>query len=198
MILSIVIILIVGLIGYFHWLQGLLSGFISAVLAVVSVCVAFAFYESLAESISGGKFDDQAQGICLIALYALTYIVLRVLFDAAVPGNIRVPAIADKIGGAVFGVVAGVMATGVFVIAAQHMPFGPSIAGYSRFDISNERTVTLPPSGNTFRDIDRTVHNELKADDLEHGKSGLFLLPVDDLVVSLVSHQSNGVALETG
>src|SRR3954471_4850561 len=103
MILSVLIILFVGLIAYFHYVQGFLSGLISAVLAVTCAALAMSFYEPVANSLSGGKFSDQSQGVCLVAIFALSYLVLRVIFDKLVPGNVRIPHIMDGVGGAVFG-----------------------------------------------------------------------------------------------
>ena len=55
MILSIVLILFVGLIAYLHYVQGLLNGLISVVLAVVAAMLALSFYEPVADSMSGGQ-----------------------------------------------------------------------------------------------------------------------------------------------
>ena len=71
MILSVVLILLVGLIAYLHYIQGLLNGLISVVLALVATAVAIAEYEPMAAWVSGGKYNDQAQGVCLVALFAL-------------------------------------------------------------------------------------------------------------------------------
>src|SRR2546421_12853526 len=125
MILSIVTLILVGLIGYFHYLQGLLSGLISAVLALVAAGVAITFYEPLAEILSGGKFNDQAQGICLIALFAIVYLVGRLLFDKLVPGNIRLPHLVDGIGGGLGGLITWVFAPGLLAVAPRSRPFCP-------------------------------------------------------------------------
>ena len=132
MLLAILLILFVAAVAYIHFIQGALSGFISAVLAIISAAVALSYYEPLADTISGGKFADQAHAVCLIALFAVTYIVLRLLFDKFVPGNVRLPSTADKVGGAVFGAVAGVFGCGIVAIAAQTLPLGPSAIGYAR------------------------------------------------------------------
>src|SRR5437764_14302834 len=147
MILSIVTLILVGLIAYFHYLQGLLSGLISAVLALVAAAIAITFYEPLAEMLSGGKFNDTAQGICLIALFAIVYLIGRLLFDKLVPGNIRLPHIVAAIGGALGGLVAGLFAMGIVPIALQTMPFGPSIAGYTPYPLPNQPEQVLPIPG---------------------------------------------------
>src|SRR5687768_6561586 len=104
MIFSIIIILAIGLVAYLHYVQGLLTGLISAVLAIFAAMMALAYYEPMAEAMSGGKFNDASQGVCLLAIFALVYLIGRVVFDKFVPGNVRLPHLFDAIGGAVCGV----------------------------------------------------------------------------------------------
>lgn len=200
MILSVVVILIVGLIAYMHYLQGLLSGLISAVLAILASAMALSYYEPLARTLSGGKFNDTAQSICLLAIFAIVYLITRIIFDKFVPGNVRVPFIADKIGGAVLGLLAGMVAMGMVVIALQMMPFGPSIAGYSRFELDkeSERHVAISNTGTGSSGVDRVVVDQTKSPNLEKDPQGLLLMPVDDLVLGINKRLSNGGALSTG
>src|SRR5207248_1502802 len=115
MILSIVTIILVGLIAYFHYLQGLLSGLISAVLALVAT-------------------------------------------------------------------------------ALQTMPFGPSIAGYTRYPLAGERErLAVVPAENRGQ-VDRTIIDQLKNDNIDKDSQSL-LIPVDDLVLAFARHQSNAGAL---
>lgn len=200
MILSVVVILLVGLIAYMHYVQGLLSGLISAVLALLASAMAMSYYEPLARTLSGGKFNDTAQGICLLSIFAGVYLITRVIFDKFVPGNVRVPFIADKIGGAVMGLLAGLIAMGMIVIALQMMPFGPSIAGYSRFELDKEspRHVAISNTGTGSSGVDRVVVDQTKEPNLDKDTQGLMLMPVDDLVVGITKRLSNGGALSTG
>src|SRR4051812_33781152 len=132
MTLSIIVILIIGLTAYLHYVQGLLSGLISAVLALLATGIAMGYYEPMAEWLSGGKRNDQSQGYCLIGLFTLTYLVGRILFDKFIPGNVRMPFIADKVGAVLCGVVTGMCGAGVIAIAIQSMPLGISEAGHAR------------------------------------------------------------------
>lgn len=195
MVLSIVLLIIIGLVAYLHWIQGLLSGLISAVLAVLSACMAMSYYESLAQMLSGGKFNDQSQGVCLLAIFALSYLILRIIFDKLVPGNVRVNSTFDKIGGAVCGVVAGLMGAGIVAIAFQSLPVGPSVLGYSRYSVKADQQMSVP-AGGEGRNVDRFIYSQLEKDDL--GSPSHLLIPVDDLVVGLVSHISNGGSMATG
>jgi len=195
MILSIILILVVGLVAYLHYIQGLLSGLISVVLALVATAIAIANYEPMATSISGGKYNDQAQGICLIGLFAVVYIVGRVIFDKLVPGNVRLPHLVDAIGGAVCGVIAGIMLAGLIAIAMQSMPFGISVAGYARYPLAGdrERSVSVPQAEGG-RNVDRLVIDELKNGNIDKDSQGL-ILPVDDMVVGFAKHLSDGGTL---
>jgi hypothetical protein len=88
------------------------------------------------------------------------------------------------------GVVAGCFATGVLVVAAQTMPFGPSIAAYSRYSLLPDRPVT-PKSANGMG-LDRTVSNEIKVDKFSEEPPSSPIVPVDSMLVGMVSTLSNG------
>jgi uncharacterized membrane protein required for colicin V production len=195
MILSIVLLLFVGLIAYLHFLQGLLSGFISVVLALIATAVAMAEYEPMAAYLSGGKYDDQAQGFCLIALFAVTYLIGRLIFDKAVPGNIRVPHLVDGIGGAICGLIAGMLGTGIIAIALQCMPLRSSIAGYTRYPLVAQHSVTVTQQSG--QQVDRLVIDQLKSDNIDKDEQSM-LLPVDDFVVGFTKRLSDGGSLANG
>src|SRR5881394_3324073 len=108
MVFSIVMILIVLAVAFIHYIQDLFSSLISAILAVIAAVLAVSYHESVVEGLLGGKMADMAHGMVLLMLFAAIYLVPRLAFDFVVPGNVRVPAIADKVGGAAMGLVAGI------------------------------------------------------------------------------------------
>lgn len=194
MILGIIVILLVGLVAYFHYMQGLLSGVISAVCAIVAAALALGFHENVIEMIAQGKMADHTNALVLVGMFALIYLILRVIFDKFIPGNIRFPAIADKIGGAAMGLIAGIMGIGILLVAAQTLPLGPSIAGYSRWELE-DREVKIPtgrgPQQDAYTRDEMKSSDPIKSDD--HG-AGL-ILPVDDMVLSFVNKLSDGGSL---
>src|SRR5947208_15738948 len=119
MILSILVILFMALIAYIPYVQGLLTGLISAVIAVIAAMMAISYAEPLSNTMNGGKYADTSFGICIVVIFAAVYLIGRTIFDGLVPGNVRLPALADSIGGAVCGVIAGIFATGIIMIAFQ-------------------------------------------------------------------------------
>src|SRR3954468_4373931 len=144
MIFSVVLIVLVLAVAFFHYTQGLFSAAISAILAVFAAVLAVSLHEKVVEGVLAGRMADMAHGMTLLILFAVLYLVPRVAFDKLVPGNVRVPAIADKIGGALLGIVAGVFAAGVVALAAQEMPLGTTMWGFSRFEVEDKENVAVP------------------------------------------------------
>src|SRR5437762_860960 len=143
MIFSIIIIILVAGIAYWHYAQGFFSAFFSAVSAVLAAVIAVAYQDAVVTGLLKGKIADYATGMVLVALFALLYIILRTMFDNLVPGNLRLPVMVDRIGGGIMGFIAGVFAAGIFALAAQALPFGPSIAGYARYAIDDDREISV-------------------------------------------------------
>ncbi|MCS7034594.1 MAG: hypothetical protein NZ561_11485 [Phycisphaerae bacterium] len=190
MIFSIIIILLIGGIAYFHYVQGCFSATLSAICAAFAAVLAVGYHETVVESLLGGRVADYAHGMVLAGLFAAIYLVLRLAFDGFVPGNVRLPLYVEKGVAAVAGVVAGVFCTGVLAIAAQLLPFGPSVAGYSRFEVGGARDVTVTGIG--ARAVDLRTYNELVEDTFDPAKSPVqkLLVPVDDMLLGLVARLS--------
>jgi hypothetical protein len=195
----IVIGIFFGAIVFFHSLQGLFSATISAILTVLSAAIAFSYHEPVVESLLGGKVADEAHAMVLLALFGISYIVLRTIFDNVVKGNVRFPAAIDKAGAVIMGLVVAVFATGIMAIAAQELPFGATVGGYARYDMQADRALSVHTTG---RSLDRTEYSELTyhgpgAFGDEGSGHGVALLPVDNIVVGTVQKLSTG-ALSAG
>lgn len=179
-------------IAFFHYLQGFFSATLSAIFTVVAAVVAVSYHESVVEGLLGGKMADYAHAMVLLALFGVVYLVLRILSDNLIPGDVRVPAGINKAGAAIMGLIAGVFATGIMAIAAQELPFGPSIAGYSRYDLQEDRAVVVVGIG---KQLDRQEYGELTASrpgSFGDDPHGVPILPVDSVVVGAVEKVSDG------
>ena len=128
MIFTIIIIVAVAGIAFFHYVQGFFSAAISAMIAVLSAVLSLGLHESVVESLLGGKAAGMANSMVLMMLFAAIYLGLRIAFDMLVPGNVRLPVILDKVGAGVMGLVAAIFSTGVLAVAAQELPLGPEVA----------------------------------------------------------------------
>lgn len=191
------IILGLGVLGiaFVHYLQGLFSATISAILAIICAVFALSFHETLIESVLGGSAANIAHGMMLLLLFMGSYSILRAVFDKCIPGQIRVPFLVDRIGGALMGLVAGSFVAGIVAIAAQELPFGPTFMGYSRYETESDRTVPVPQPNHQ---MSKTVGI---FDEIKSNSPGVFddgtkhTLYFDDLVINTVAYLSNGGAL---
>lgn len=190
MLFAIFILALLGAVVFFHYLQGFFSATLSAIFAVIAAVGALSYHEWIVEQFLGDAIGDWGPPMVLLLLFALTYLIFRVIFDKAIPGQIRLPSTMDKIGGAVMGLIAGTFALGIVVIAAQQMPLGPSIAGYVRYETNSSRGVVVPTGGNT-RAKDANAYDEVIGDNFDTAAAKKLLVPLDDVVVGMVAHVSD-------
>lgn len=185
--------LLIGAIVFFHYLQGFFSATLSAIFAIIAAVFAVSYHETIVERFLGGRMADEAHALVLLFLFLLIYAVLRIVFDSLVPGNLRLPVGVDKVGAAAMGLIAGIFATGIVAIAAQEFPFGPDIAGYTRFRVEDARPVVIPLpqnlNGTVWDELSTTIPGQL-GDKGESG-AGVPIISVDDIVVKTVQALSN-------
>jgi hypothetical protein len=195
MILNIFVIVIVVGVAYFHYVQGALTSVISAFCAVVGVLVAFGYYEQLLAAVGHGQYADYAAGSLLLVLYAVTYLVLRVIFDLVVQGNISLHLYVEKATAVIAGLVAGVLCGGVFATAAQMMPLGASPGGYTRYALQERQVIVglnVQGPGGRQQALDSQISNELVDVPPKPDTAAALILPADAWVVSLASTTSSG------
>jgi hypothetical protein len=188
MLFNILFLVLLAAVAYFHYTQGFFSAGLSAILSIVAAAMAIGYHETVTPFLT--KLPDQADAIALVGIFAIVYLVGRLLFDNLVPGNVRFPLMAEKVGAGALGVVAGLFSTGLLAVAAQTMPFGPDLAGYSRQPMSGSRPVVV--AGDSGRSTDAIVGSEVESDtlgDRQHQQHLLF--DQDDLVLGFTRQLSD-------
>jgi hypothetical protein len=191
MVFGIIIIALIGVIAFFHYTQGFWSATLSAVCAVFAAALAVGYHENVVNTLLKGKMADQANAIAIVAVFALTYLILRIIFDKAIPGNLRLPVIIDKIGAGIMGFFAAIFSVGVVAVAAQTLPYGVTVGGFARYPLAEDRTASMPIQGKQqYQEI--PVSDQLEPDRLAPEDRKTLWVPVDDWVMGLVSHLSDG------
>lgn len=206
MVFNIFVILLVLLIAYWHFVQGFFSATISAIIAILAAVMAVSYHENVVNLLLKGKMADQAHALVLCILFAVVYIVLRTLFDKAIPGGVRTPSTVDHIGAALMGLVAGSFTVGIFAIAVQMLPFDPKLSwmGYSRYELLEDNPNAVVPRVGQ-QSLDTHIDGELKAPlftpapedpslaaDDPAKPHGLWI-PVDDIVMDTCYYLSKGM-----
>ena len=134
MILIVLAAILVLAIAFYQVIQGLFSSLIMAILTLLCALAAFTYYEPFAEAALYARQPATADAIALITLFVLPLLVLRILADKFISGNVVFGMWINRIGGGVLGLFTGTVLVGVLAIAAQMLPFGKSVLGYVPFD----------------------------------------------------------------
>jgi len=154
--------------------HGLFSNLIMTVLTLCCAAFAFGTYEWLAtQHLAGLWRPDLAHPISLAVLFGVPMLVLRLIFDKLIKRSALLPALVDKIGGAVCSLITAMVIVGVAAIAVQMIPVGTSLIGFSRFDVAIKEDAESPPN-------------------LDAPERGLWLAP-DGFAAGAAAVLSNGV-----
>jgi len=125
--------------------QGLFSSMIAAVLSVLCAAFALNAYPALASAVLYDRQGPIANGVALTALFVLPLIGSRWLADWLVQFNVQFSLWTDRIGGTVFGLIAGMTMVGMVLVIMQMLPFGDSVLGYTPYDNALRRDQRLWP-----------------------------------------------------
>jgi len=147
MIMNLIVIVLVLSIAYAWMVRGVFSAMLHMLCALVAGAIAFAAWEPLSimlvnASPERGFFsfiESVAWGVSLIIPFSISFLLLRVLSDKAVPNNIRNNTAFDYVGGAVFGAITGVISIGVLVIGIGNMRVQTDLLGYQPLWYSSDR-----------------------------------------------------------
>ncbi|HBS28619.1 MAG TPA: hypothetical protein DEB06_04010 [Phycisphaerales bacterium] len=130
---------------------GLFSAFLAFACAIVAGAIAFGLWEVVAgallnagrdnSSFVGGLLQDTAWGLGLLLPYLASLIVLRLIVDSLVKGNLDFSETTNMAGGIVFGGAAAFISAGVFVVAAGYTRLPPRLLGYQPIADSNGNLV---------------------------------------------------------
>ncbi len=160
--------------------QGFFAALIMAVLTICCAAAAFGTYEWVAiHWLAPNWRPDYALPIALGAIFGVPLVILRVVFDQLVRRACLLPALVDRIGGGVSGLVTAVTTVGVLDVCLQMIPFGGGeILGFAPFPAVAESE----EAGGSKSEFPAR----------EEERHGLLLSP-DRLAVRLASVVSHGI-----
>lgn len=192
MVFCLLLLAMVGIVGFFQFVQGFFSATISAILCLIAATVALGWYEQAA-LLFNAKMPEQAASISLVVIFAAAYFLPRLVIDSFVPGNVRVPFIVEKVGAGVMGLIAGLIATGIVAIAGEALPFGQTVGMYARFATADQTGEYAGQNGVLQDTKTFDVLTGEKFDPNDPTKARVWFA-MDDLTVGL----ANKVTSETG
>ena len=144
MILNLLLIALILAVAVFWSTQGLFSAFLHLVTTVVAGAVAFALWEPLTQGLLLDAVPSWAWTAGLLLPFGLTLIVLRLVSNKVVGGNLKLPGLADQALGGVVGAVSGVITVGVCLIGFGFLPLGAGLLGYQPLEVKADGTLGTP------------------------------------------------------
>lgn len=132
MILNIFALAFVLGITFVHSMFGLYSGIVNVFCAVAALAVAFGYGEMVNDLLTGTLHlhPSYTEPCAYVLLYVITLLVLRLLTDNYLRGNVKVPMYIDWAGGAVAGFIIAQISVGVMVTGFLMLPWGGSVMMY--------------------------------------------------------------------
>jgi len=135
--LSIIAVVVTLGLGYIWLTRGFFSALIHLICTIIAGAIAFAAWEPLSywflESSSNSGIMSFVAGVSwglgLMVPFAVSLIVLRLIVDKLLPGNVVLEQKLDYIGGGVCGVFAGVITAGVLVIGLSFFRLDNDVLG---------------------------------------------------------------------
>lgn len=133
MLTFVTILIVLGLAGLF-FVQGLSTAFTTFCNVILAGLIAFNFWEPLADllepPLSRSFFAGYEDAICLTALFAVAFGLLRITTNALSGAAIDFHPLAQRAGGVFFGLATGYLLAGFVVCVFQTLPWHENFAGY--------------------------------------------------------------------
>lgn len=171
MIMNILVIGAVLGIAYAWMVRGAFNSFLQALCVFFGGAVAFAVWEPVSMlliSVSpnsgfASALMDAAWGIGLVVPFVLVTLGLRVAVDKIIGANIKNSTGVDYAGGAVFGLMIGVLSVGMVVIGLSHMRLPTGFLGYQPVWYADGREGYLVESPGLWLPADTLTHKAYSA-----------------------------------
>ena len=187
---SLFAVVLILTITFFQGLQGLFSAVITCFLTILAAALAFGLYEDVYYAALLDRQPDHGRAIALMAVFVVSLLILRTVFDLMITGNMRFPVLVDRIGGGVVGLFTAMLIVGTLAVGLQMLPFGPTFLGFSRFQAVDKATGQVLATTSEKPDDIRNFPTKINWSTAELRPRSMWLSP-DALTVSVASHLSN-------
>src|SRR5262249_28608003 len=134
MLLGILTVLVMLVVTYAYWREGLLTACTMFVNVLLAGLVTFNFFEPIADALDPIFADNFLHGwedaFSLMVLFAFTLGILRLLTNTIAISDLDFPPVLLRGGGVLFGLATGYLASGVLVCILQTLPWHENFMGF--------------------------------------------------------------------
>jgi hypothetical protein len=168
-------VVLVLAVTFYQSLMGAFTAVINCIIVILSAALAFGFYENLYRAFLVTRQPEHGEAIAMIAIFVLSVVILRQIFDRLITENLHLNEWVDRIGGGGFGFISAMITIGVLATSIQMLPFPATFLGFSRYA---EVDTGQDEEGDEPREYDLENRNSL-------------WIPADQFTVGLASHLSS-------
>lgn len=131
--LTVVSFLLILIVAYSFWREGILTAFCMFINTFVAGLLAFNFFEPVADVLEGyctGFLEGMEDFLALILLFCAALAGLRWLTNQVVNTMVEYPPLLQQIGAGVFGALTGYLIAGFLVCAMETLPWEESFLSF--------------------------------------------------------------------
>jgi len=138
-VLSILAMIAMAAVAFLCAVQGVYRAAQVLVAFVLAAALAFGLFAPVSGMVFGSSEDPAGvwyyagDAFCLWVILCVVFLGLRTAGERFLPNEPAFPVMADRIGGAALGLVAGYLVVGVCLVLIQMLPVGPRFLGYEAF-----------------------------------------------------------------
>ncbi len=148
MITNLLVILFLALMAYvWATFQGFFTAFIHLIIVIASGAMALALWEPLTVGYLLEPFGGYAWGLGLLGPFLFFTVALRAIFSQVVTRSVTFFNMLDTIGGAVCGLLAGVLVAGVTIIGIGFLPLPAAFGGIQPYRVNEQGQVVEAEAG---------------------------------------------------
>jgi hypothetical protein len=129
---TVIVALLIVMVALYLVTQGMLSALLALATSIFSSILAMALMEPL-QSLIGSKWPDYARGLTFLLLFLVIFTITRFGADMAVPKNIKLSTLLNRITGGVIGFFVGLVVVGTMLIGLEMLPLNRVVLGFDRF-----------------------------------------------------------------
>ena len=150
MIFILLMLVLVAGVTFFMAIQGAYSALLTAILTLLSAAIAVNYYAPLSQAMLMAAIPDYADAVSLGGLFLITLIVLRVIADSLIRGNIVMYPWPDRLVAGMISLPTALLLVGLSSISMQMLPFGQSLLLFDRFGIEGTERKSVFPYADDF------------------------------------------------
>ncbi len=144
MILNLIVLVFVLAMAIFWSTQGLFSAVLHLLVTIAAGAIAFAVWEPVTQRLLLDAVPSWSWTAGLLLPFALVLVVLRLISNKLVGGNLKLPGLADQGLGGLVGAISGVLTAGVLLLALSFLPLGASLLGYQPVEVQTTGQLGTP------------------------------------------------------